>query len=127
MSVNSRRRAELKGGVAPWIAVPETGAGQDSAGHDVPAEPILKAFFSKEELAAELGRNPRTLDRWEMLGTGPPRTLIGREVRYRRTSVQKWLHAQERQGEGLDCDKLSVARQGQPCRASHRKPIQGSN
>ena len=98
MSVNSRRKAELKGGAAPWIAEPETRADQNSAGGDVPAEPILKSFFSKEELAAELGRNPRTLDRWEMLGTGPPRTLIGREVRYRRTSVQKWLCAQEGRG-----------------------------
>ena len=71
MSVNSRRKAELKGGVAPWTAVAETRPGQNSAANDVLAEPILKAFFSKEELAAELGRNPRKLDRWEMLGTGP--------------------------------------------------------
>ena len=95
MSVNLRRRAELKGGAV--IAAPETGAGQDLAGNDVPAVPILKAFFSKEELAAELGRNPRTLDRWNVLGMGPPRTHVGRKVLYRRASVQKWLAAQERQ------------------------------
>jgi hypothetical protein len=95
MSVNSRRKAE---GAAPRIAVPETGAGQNSAGNDVPAEPILKSFFSKEELAAELRRDPRTLDRWDALGMGPPRTHVGRRVLYRRASVQKWLHAQERHG-----------------------------
>jgi hypothetical protein len=57
---------------------------------------ILSEFFTKEELAAELQRNPRTLDRWEVLGMGPPRTHVGRKVLYRRASVQKWLVAQER-------------------------------
>jgi hypothetical protein len=58
-------------------------------------EPILSEFLTKEQLAAELGRNPRTLDRWGALGTGPPRTRVGRMVLFRRTSVQKWLAAQE--------------------------------
>jgi len=58
-------------------------------------EPILSQFFSKEELATELGRNARTLDRWEVLGIGPPRTFVGRKILYRRTSVQRWLAAQE--------------------------------
>jgi hypothetical protein len=61
-------------------------------------EPILSEFLTKEELAAELQRNPRTLDRWAALGVGPPRTHIGRKILYRRASVQKWLAAQERQG-----------------------------
>jgi hypothetical protein len=60
------------------------------------AEPILGAFLTREELALELRRNPRTLDRWEVLGVGPPRTLVGRTILYRRASVQKWLAAQER-------------------------------
>jgi excisionase family DNA binding protein len=58
-------------------------------------KPILSEFLTTEELAAELGRNKRTLDRWSALGTGPPRTRVGRKVLYRRTSVQKWLAAQE--------------------------------
>jgi hypothetical protein len=62
------------------------------------AESILSQFLTKDELAAELGRNARTLDRWEVLGIGPPRTLIGRAIFYRRTSVQRWLAAQENQG-----------------------------
>ena len=60
--------------------------------------PILAEFMTIEELAAELGRNKRTLDRWDALGIGPPRTHVGRTVLYRRTSVQKWLAAQEYQG-----------------------------
>lgn len=61
-------------------------------------QPILSEFLTKEELAAELRRNPRTLDRWDVLGMGPPRTHVGRQVLYRRASVQKWLVAQEHQG-----------------------------
>ena len=41
------------------------------------SEPILSEFLTKEELAAELRRNPRTLDRWAVLGMGPPRTHVG--------------------------------------------------
>ena len=63
-------------------------------------EPILAEFLTREQLAAELQRNPRTLDRWEVLRMGPPRTLMGRKVLYRRASVQKWLAAQEHSAHG---------------------------
>ena len=59
---------------------------------------ILSEFLTKEELAAELRRNPRTLDRWDALGMGPPRTSVGRKIYYKRHSVLKWLAAQERHG-----------------------------
>jgi hypothetical protein len=59
------------------------------------SEPLLSEFLTKRELAAELQRNERTLDRWDSLGTGPPRTRVGRKVLYRRTSAQKWLATQE--------------------------------
>ena len=59
------------------------------------SEPILAEYLTREELASELRRNPRTLDRWEVLGMGPPRTLVGRQVLYRRSSLLKWLAAQE--------------------------------
>ena len=64
------------------------------------SEPILSDFLTKEALAAELGRNPRTLDRWEALGIGPPRTLVGRKILYRRMIVQRWLAAQENNSRG---------------------------
>lgn len=59
------------------------------------SEPLLSEFLTKDELAAELWRNVRTLDRWEALGVGPPRTSIGRTILYRRASVEKWLTEQE--------------------------------
>jgi Helix-turn-helix domain len=59
------------------------------------AEPILAEFLTREELASELRRSPRTLDRWEVHGMGPPRTLVGRQVLYRRSSLLRWLAAQE--------------------------------
>ena len=58
-------------------------------------EPILSEFLTKEELAAELRGNPRTLDRWQVRVVGPPRTRVGRQVLYRRASVERWLAAQE--------------------------------
>ena len=61
----------------------------------VNAERLLSEYLTKEELAAELRRNVRTLDRWAALDVGPPRTRIGRMILYRRTSVQKWLAEQE--------------------------------
>ena len=95
MSVNSRRKAELKRNPTPWAAAPDSETGQLTAAIDVPAKPILREFLTKEELAVELRRNPRTLDRWEALGVGPPRTRVGRQVLYRRASVERWLAAQE--------------------------------
>lgn len=59
------------------------------------SEPILSEFLTKAELAAELQRNERTLDRWHRLGEGPPITRIGRRILYRRASLQNWLHARE--------------------------------
>jgi hypothetical protein len=66
-------------------------------------EAILSDFLTKQELAAELGREMRTLDRWDALGIGPPRTRVGRKVLYRRASVQRWLAAQERHRDSDPC------------------------
>jgi excisionase family DNA binding protein len=60
-------------------------------------DPILSDFLTATELAAQLGVSARTLDRWEALDEGPPRTRIGRRVLYRRESVRAWLAAREQQ------------------------------
>lgn len=79
------------------------------------SEPILAEFFTLEALAAELRRNKRTLDRWDVLGVGPPRTRVGRRVLYRRASVQTWLLEQE----GGACGRKNVSDQSnaRPARA----------
>ena len=81
-----------------------------ASGH---SEHILSDFLTREQLAAELQRNARTLDRWEALGIGPPRTRVGRRVLYRRASVQRWLLAQERDARGCkNSHDISNARKG---------------
>lgn len=59
---------------------------------------LLADFLTQEEAAAELKVCKRTLDRWRMLGEGPPITRLGRRILYRRSSSQAWLRARERQG-----------------------------
>jgi hypothetical protein len=56
---------------------------------------LLKDYLLKVELAAQLKRSTRTLDRWDELRQGPPRTLLGREIYYRRDSVEAWLRSRE--------------------------------
>ena len=58
-------------------------------------ESVLAEYISRDELAEQLDRCPRTLDRWDSLKIGPPRTIIGRRVLYRRQAVAEWLRAQE--------------------------------
>ncbi len=56
---------------------------------------VLAEYMSRNELAEELDRCPRTLDRWDSLKIGPPRTIIWRRVPYRRQAVAEWLRALE--------------------------------
>jgi len=56
---------------------------------------ILDGYLTRKELARQLGKNTRSLDRWEMLRLGPPRVIIGRTVLYRVDSVRKWLESRE--------------------------------
>ena len=57
---------------------------------------IADLYFTREEAAAYLNRCVETLDRMRKAGKGPPSTLINRSVLYRKTSLHKWLEAQER-------------------------------
>lgn len=54
----------------------------------------LCEYLTRDELARELGRSSRTLDRWAVLRIGPPRTRAGRAVLYSRTKVREWLESQ---------------------------------
>ena len=63
---------------------------------------LLADYFTKTELAEELGYHERTLDRWHACRTGPPRTVIGRQILYRRSSVREWLAKRERRSDAQD-------------------------
>ncbi len=58
-------------------------------------ESVLAEYMTRDELAEDLSRCARTLDRWHSLRTGPPRTILGKRVLYRRASVAAWLRSQE--------------------------------
>jgi len=57
---------------------------------------LLDGYYTKEQLAEQLKRSTRTLDRWDALQVGPPVTkLAGGRRLYARASVVEWLRAQE--------------------------------
>lgn len=55
---------------------------------------LLADYYTREELAAELGRCTRTLARWAWLRTGPRITRLQGRVLYHRDDVRAWLQAQ---------------------------------
>ena len=59
--------------------------------------PVLDGFLRRNELAAQLGLSPRTIDRWHALRQGPPRVRLGRTVFYSINSVREWLRTKEQQ------------------------------
>ena len=63
----------------------------------------LDEYLARDELARQLGKSVRTLDRWHVQRVGPPRTRVGRLILYRKEAVARWLrdNEQERLGERL--------------------------
>lgn len=53
----------------------------------------IAGYLSKKELCAELHISKRTLNRWALLRTGPPRTRCGRRILYRTRNVLAWLES----------------------------------
>lgn len=56
---------------------------------------ILSDYMTEEQAAAALRKSVRTLRRWHTLREGPPRTLLGREILYRRDAVREWIRSRE--------------------------------
>ena len=77
------------------------GDGEDAGGDDCssptpkPHAHLLEGYDTEAECARGINKSPRTLQRWHRLGIGPPRTLIGKTVAYRRDGVRDWLLARE--------------------------------
>jgi predicted DNA-binding transcriptional regulator AlpA len=47
-----------------------------------------------DELAADIGVNPKTLQRWAREGRGPRRVRLGNRAYYFRPEVEAWLKDQ---------------------------------
>jgi len=61
-----------------------------------PSPSVLEGFISESDLARQLNRSVRTLQRLAARQSGPPRIKIGRLVFYRIDSVRAWLAQQEK-------------------------------
>lgn len=60
-----------------------------------PAPSILDGYISEADLARQLNRSVRTLQRLAARRLGPPRTIVGRLIFYNIEHVREWLSQQE--------------------------------
>ena len=56
---------------------------------------VLENYLSREEFARQVGKDVRTVIRWELQRRAPKRTKIGRSVYYSKQAVERWLQDQE--------------------------------
>ena len=63
----------------------------------MPVAKLLGEFLTRAEMAKDLGKSERTLERWERQGKGPPVTRNGDTPIYNVPSARAWLRAQERE------------------------------
>ncbi len=74
----------------PVIAQPSAREKNEVA--EVRTQPLLlDEYLTPAQLAAELGKTVRTLDRWQLQGRGPYYTYMGKTKMYRRGAVIEWL------------------------------------
>lgn len=67
----------------------------------MPSE-VLEGYLTRDELAAKLKKSKRTLDRWNVLRIGPPRTICGRMILYNIESAREWLASREAKQPGAN-------------------------
>ena len=58
---------------------------------------ILADYLTQAELAKQVRRSIRTLERWDRLRIGPVTTVIGKQKLYHIDDVRVWLKAQRRE------------------------------
>jgi len=54
----------------------------------------LSEYMSRDELARDLKRHPRTIKRWHLQRKGPPYIKIANAILYKRSDVAAWLESQ---------------------------------
>ncbi len=65
-----------------------------------PQVDALSDLVDRKTAARLLDVAARTPDRWHKERVGPPRLQLGRKVRYRRSSLEKWVSSREVAGVG---------------------------
>ena len=56
---------------------------------------ILENYVSRREFAKQLGKNERTVIRWEIQRRAPKKTKIGRSVYYSKRAIEIFLAERE--------------------------------
>jgi hypothetical protein len=74
---------------------------------------INEDFFDQAECGVRVKKTPRTLERWEKLGIGPPITLIRKKRFYEKAGVFEWEHQRQcdrkkRQGRGTGVPRAAA-------------------
>lgn len=82
----TNRKSEDVGFLRLSTTPPQEPAGSPITSHDL---------LNRQEAAAFIGVSDRMLDRWELLRQGPPRLKLGGVIRYRRSSILRWLESRE--------------------------------
>ena len=59
-----------------------------------PKKTVLDDYLTEADLARELDKSKRTLERWRRLRIGPTPTTVGNRILYAISDVQIWLRAQ---------------------------------
>ena len=58
---------------------------------------VLAEYLSRNELAHQLEKSTRTLERWERQRIGPTVTKLGNRTLYHIDDVRTWLRAQRQE------------------------------
>lgn len=69
---------------------------------------IMSGFLSRAELALQLGKSERTLERWEEQKIGPLTTKGGQTPYYKIDSVQEWLRSREQRNSAAQNEALTT-------------------
>ncbi len=58
---------------------------------------LLDDYLTEQQLAEQLDKTPRTLQSWRQRRCGPPWTILGKTVFYRKDAFIGWLRSLEQQ------------------------------
>ena len=55
--------------------------------------PLLSDYLTIAQLAAQLGKSPRTLERYMVARRGPTKTRLGKTILFKISDVHAWLES----------------------------------